>query len=41
MFSPDNFFSLVCDIAPCVGNEGWLEAAAEEDEEEEGSVVAV
>jgi len=39
--SPDNFFSLVCDIAPCVGNEGWGVAAAgeEEEEEEEGSAV--
>jgi len=36
----DNFFSLVCDIAPCVGNEGWgVAAAEEEEEEEEGSAV--
>ena len=38
-FLPDNFFSLVCDLAPCEGKEGRLVVRQEDDdgEEEEGS----
>ena len=38
-FLPDNFFSLVCDLAPCEGKEGRLVVRQEDDDgEREGGI---